>query len=210
MIFTYNKNIGNVLLVLIANTNQHNIDYLRQKDVTRIYRIDNGQTVGWNFFNISQIIPEIIHHDDGQIFLTDQEIEKLNQQLEKANFEERISNEHDPKFVIGQIVDLQNHPDSDHLKIAQVQISDQETRQIVVGAPNVALGQKVVVAKPSAQMPDGSIIWPGELRGVKSWGMLASPRELHLPNAPQKRGILILPQDTPLGIPFDPQNHWPQ
>ncbi|HFJ6866946.1 TPA: DUF4479 domain-containing protein, partial [Enterococcus faecium] len=62
--------------------------------------------------------------------------------------------------------------------------------------------QKVVVAKPGAMMPDGMMIWPGTLRGVDSYGMICSARELHLPNAPAKKGILVLPEDAVVGEAF--------
>ena len=74
--------------------------------------------------------------------------------------------------------------------------------QIVCGAPNIEAGQKVVVAKPGAMMPDGMMIWPGTLRGVDSYGMICSARELHLPNAPEKKGILVLPEDAVVGEVF--------
>ena len=56
-------------------------------------------------------------------------------------------------------------------------------------------------------MPDGSLIFPGALRGEKSYGMMCSPRELHLPNAPQKRGIIELDDAEVAGTPFDPARH---
>ena len=55
---------------------------------------------------------------------------------------------------------------------------------------------------PYTTMFDGSEIIPSELRGVKSNGMLCSPRELHLPNAPQVRGILVLEDDAEVGSDF--------
>ncbi|MGI6156664.1 MAG: DUF4479 domain-containing protein, partial [Enterococcus lemanii] len=61
---------------------------------------------------------------------------------------------------------------------------------------------KVVVAKPGAMMPDGLLIWPGELRGVASFGMVCSAKELNLANAPMKRGILELPADAVVGEAF--------
>ena len=51
-------------------------------------------------------------------------------------------------------------------------------------------------------MPDGLLIWPGELRGVESFGMVCSAKELHLKDAPKKRGILELPQDAVVGEAF--------
>ncbi len=74
--------------------------------------------------------------------------------------------------------------------------------QIVCGAANIRKGLKVVVAKPGAMMPDGLLIWPGTLRGVDSYGMICSARELHLANAPLKKGILELPQDAVVGEAF--------
>jgi len=208
MIFIYNENIGDVLLVITAQAKSKKIDYERRENISRIFKAETKETVGWNFFNISTFIPNLKKQDNGQIFLTDKEVHLLNEQLEKANFKERISNDTKPKFIVGLIKELEKHPNSDHLKIAQVEVDDGEVLQIVAGAPNIELGQTVVVAKVGAMMPDGTIIWPGNLRGINSEGMLSSPRELHLPNAPLHRGILILPAQTPIGVPFNPGKHW--
>ena len=66
-------------------------------------------------------------------------------------------------------------------------------------------GQKVVVAKIGAMMPNGQIIFPGQLRGVSSNGMLCSARELGLDHAPQKRGILVLNDSYQVGSALDLQ-----
>ena len=76
------------------------------------------------------------------------------------------------------------HPDSDHLSITETEVGDGEVLQIVCGAANIRKGLKVVVAKPGAMMPDGLMIWPGTLRGVESFGMICSAKELHLEGAP--------------------------
>jgi tRNA-binding protein len=89
------------------------------------------------------------------------------------------------------------------LHITETEIDGGETLQIVCGAPNIEAGQKVVVAKPGAMMPDGQMIWPGSLRGVESFGMICSARELHLPNAPEKKGILVLAEDAKTGEKFE-------
>jgi len=57
-------------------------------------------------------------------------------------------------------------------------------------------------------MPNGSLIFPGALRGEKSFGMMCSPRELALPNAPQKRGIIELDDTAVVGEAFNPEKHW--
>ena len=102
------------------------------------------------------------------------------------------------------------HPDSDHLNICQVKIAEDKTVQIVAGAPNAKLGLKTIVALPGAMMPNGSLIFPGKLRGEDSFGMMCSPRELALPNAPQKRGIIELDETSTVGEAFDSQKHWTQ
>jgi tRNA-binding protein len=99
------------------------------------------------------------------------------------------------------------HPDSDHLHICQVNVGE-KTVQIVAGAPNVAVGLKTIVALPGAMMPSGSLIFPGKLRGEDSHGMMCSPRELALPNAPQKRGIIELAADAVVGQAFNADKHW--
>ncbi|RXS51411.1 DUF4479 domain-containing protein, partial [Streptococcus pyogenes] len=71
-----------------------------------------------------------------------------------------------------------------------------------------ALGLKTIVALPGAIMPNGSLIFPGKLRGEESYGMMCSPRELALPNAPQKRGIIELDESAVVGEAFDPAKHW--
>jgi tRNA-binding protein len=83
-------------------------------------------------------------------------------------------------------------------------VGDGEEHQIVCGAPNIAQGQKVVVALPGTLMPNGEQIWPGALRGVDSYGMICSARELGLPHAPQKRGIMVVPDNFEVGAEFEP------
>ena len=73
------------------------------------------------------------------------------------------------KFVVGEIVEMVAHPDSDHLNICQVAVASDKTVQIVAGAPNARVGLKTIVALPGAMMPKGNLIFPGELRGEKSF-----------------------------------------
>ncbi|MDR0898822.1 MAG: tRNA-binding protein, partial [Lactobacillaceae bacterium] len=105
-----------------------------------------------------------------------------------------------PKFVIGHVEKMEDHPDSDHLHVVQVNIGEKSV-QLVSGSPNMQEGIYVVVVLPGAIMPSGQIIWPGQLRGVDSFGMIASARELRLNNAPDQPGALILPED--FGKPGD-------
>ena len=206
MIFTYNKEfVGDVLMVIVADNEGAKVAFERKGNVTRILREDTQQTIAWNIFQVSEYLDI---NQVGQVTLTDQDVAKLNQELQKEGFTEELVNDHEPKFVVGEIVEMVAHPDSDHLNICQVQVAADKTVQIVAGAPNARVGLKTIVALPGAMMPKGNLIFPGELRGEKSFGMMCSPRELQLPNAPQKRGIIELSDTETVGTAFDPAKHW--
>ena len=206
MIFTYNKEfVGDVLMVIVANNEDAKLSVERKGNVARIFRQDTAETVAWNIFQVSDIVDI---QQSGQIFLTDEEVALLNQELAKEGFSETLINDLQPKFVVGEIVEMIAHPDSDHLNICQVQVAADKTLQIVAGAPNARVGLKTIVALPGAMMPKGNLIFPGELRGEKSFGMMCSPRELQLPNAPQKRGIIELADSEVVGTAFDTAKHW--
>lgn len=199
VIFAYNKeNVGDTLMVIVKNDENKENAAERKENVARIQTID-GTTVAWNFFNVSDYLTI---HGNGQVELTEKDIDVLNEQLKMAGFEERLVADLSPKFVVGYVKTCVDHPDSDHLHITETEIDGGETLQIVCGAANIEAGQKVVVAKPGAMMPDGQMIWPGNLRGVDSFGMICSAKELHLPNAPEKKGILVLADDAKTGEAF--------
>lgn len=205
MIFTYNKeHVGDVLMVIVAEDKGKERAFERRGNVARVYLEETGQTVAWNIFDLSSLITL---EGRGQVFLTDEQVATLNAELAKEGFAETLVNDTAPKFVVGQIVELLPHPDSDHLNICQVAVGD-KTVQIVAGAPNAAQGLKTIVALPGAMMPSGSLIFPGKLRGEDSFGMMCSPRELALPNAPQVRGIIELDDSALVGEAFDPVKHW--
>mgnify|MGYP000377490536 FL=1 len=206
MIFTYNKeHVGDVLMVIVADGQGVKLAAERKGNVARIYRLDNGETVAWNIFQVSNLFNIT---ERGQVFLTDEEISILNQELSQAGFEPELVNDLSSKFVVGEIVKMVAHPDSDHLNICQVKVAADKVVQIIAGAPNAKVGLKTIVALPGAMMPKGNLIFPGELRGEKSFGMMCSPRELQLPNAPQKRGIIELASSEVVGTAFDPTKHW--
>ena len=206
MIFTYNKeHVGDVLMIIVKNSGDAKLDVERKGNVARVFLKETGETVAWNIFEVSSLF-EI--SDRGQVFLTDEQVARLNQELQAEGFTEEIINDKEPKFVVGEIVEMVEHPDSDHLNICQVAIGNDKTVQIVAGAPNARIGLKTIVALPGAMMPKGNLIFPGELRGEQSFGMMCSPRELALPNAPQKRGVIELSDDQVVGTPFDPVKHW--
>lgn len=203
LIASYNPKSTKDTLILVMNPDVETQAVETKGDIVRIFDEDTNQTLGYNIFNISKIIPEITS-ENGQINLSEDEVSKLNDQLTKNGFSADIVADNDPKFVVGYVKSIEDHPDSDHLKITHTQVDDGQELQIVSGSPNMQADIKVVVAKVGAMMPDGLIIWPGKLRGVKSDGMIVSGRELKLKNAPQVPGALILPNDfQEIGQSFD-------
>lgn len=200
MITAYNKeHVGDTLMVIIANDKEVENVVERKVNVARIQTIE-GTVVAWNFFHISDYLTI---EGTGQISLGEEQVAELNRLVKQAGFEDELVVDLEPKIVVGFVKSCKKHPDSDHLSITQTEVADGEVLQIVCGAPNVKAGQKVVVAKPGAMMPDGLIIWPGVLRGVESFGMICSAKELRLANAPEKKGILELPFDAVVGEAFE-------
>ena len=106
-------------------------------------------------------------------------------------------------LVIGEVLECEQHPNADKLKLTKVNIGKAEPLKIVCGAPNVAVGQKVVVA------PVGATIYPSsgdpltmkvaKIRGEESYGMICAEDEIGLGES--HAGIMILPVDTKVGIP---------
>jgi phenylalanyl-tRNA synthetase beta chain len=95
-------------------------------------------------------------------------------------------------FVVGRVRSAEPHPDADRLKVCTVDLgeADAAPANIVCGAPNVAAGQTVAVARPGAVMPDGSKLGQAKLRGVLSEGMILSESELEIGSGSE--GILVL------------------
>lgn len=202
LISCYNpQELGDVLMVVTGQTRGKQ-RVTQHGDVVRISDAETDKTLGYNFWHAKNIIPEL--NGQGQVQLTASQVEGLNQALKAAKFDADLVVDDTPKFVVGYVEEMEAHPDSDHLHVTKTRVDDGNVLQIVCGAPNIAAGQTVVVAKVGAMMPSGAIIWPGKLRGVASDGMICSARELALPNAPQKRGIMELPAEQfTAGEPFD-------
>ncbi|MGN1280146.1 MAG: YtpR family tRNA-binding protein [Limosilactobacillus sp.] len=194
LISSYNpKEMGDILVVITAPDDGSEQTTKVNDGVAQITN-DKGQLLGYNFLAASETLPEL-KDENGQVFLSEDQVAKLNQKLAAAGFDQELTADLTPKFIVGYVEKLEDHPKSDHLKITQTRISADQTVQIVCGSPNVAEGIKVVVARPGAMMPDGKIIWPGALMGVESDGMLCGFRELRLKNAPDKKGLWIIPDD---------------
>jgi len=103
-------------------------------------------------------------------------------------------------IVIGELLAVEKHPRADRLSLTRVTLGGGEMLEIVCGATNIAPGQRVPVALPGAVLPGDRRIERTEKMGVTSNGMLCSGDELRLTG--DAEGILILPPDTPLGVPL--------
>ncbi|MGM9885703.1 MAG: YtpR family tRNA-binding protein [Lactococcus sp.] len=206
MIAIYNTHVGDVLMLIIADDHGQKVNYERNGKVARVFLEATGETVAWNIFEAKSILSELT--GDGQVKLSSEAVVTLNNELKKAGFDESLVDDKQPKFVVAEILEMEDHPDSDHLHICKVNVGFLDPVQIVCGAPNAAVGLKTVAALPGAMMPNGALIFPGELRGVASFGMLCSARELALPNAPQVRGIIELSSSLTAGAAFDAASMW--
>ena len=105
-------------------------------------------------------------------------------------------------LVVGEVLSCEAHPNSDHLHITKVNIGEAEPLPIVCGAPNVATGQKVIVATVGTVLYDGDqsfTIKKGKLRGEESWGMICAEDEIGV--GTDHAGIIVLPAETPVGMP---------
>lgn len=120
--------------------------------------------------------------------------------LEVEGIEEIGNFEH---VVVGYVESKTQHPEADRLNVCVVNVGEETPLQIVCGAPNVAAGQKVIVAKIGAVLPGNFKIKKAKLRGVESQGMICALEELGIDakfvNEAFKGGIQILPEDAPIG-----------
>jgi len=105
-----------------------------------------------------------------------------------------------PKVVAAQILESVQHPNADRLSVCKVDDGSGAPRQIVCGAKNYKVGDKVPLAQPGAVMPGDFKIKVGKLRGVESEGMMCSSKELGLGEGAD--GLLILPDETAVGTPL--------
>ena len=105
-------------------------------------------------------------------------------------------------IVVGEVLTCEPHPDSDHMHVCSVNIGTLEPQQIVCGAPNVAAGQKVMVATLGTVLYDGDKefkIKKSKLRGVESFGMICAEDEIGVGTS--HAGIIVLPAETKVGTP---------
>ncbi|MFM9532798.1 MULTISPECIES: YtpR family tRNA-binding protein [Lysinibacillus] len=196
----YNKeHVGDVLLVQLATEAIVKTEVERAGDIAILKEAQTGEIKAFNLFNASSYIQT---DAKGLVEVTPELVAQLAVAIEKNGANINLDVDFSPKFVVGYVETKDKHPNADKLSICSVNVGD-EILQIVCGAPNVEAGQKVVVAKIGAVMPSGMLIKEGNLRGVESYGMLCSARELAIPNAPSEKGILVLPEDAIVGSAFE-------
>ena len=116
-------------------------------------------------------------------------------------------------LVVGHVLSMEVHPNSDHMHICQVDLGQGEPVQIVCGAANVDAGQKVIVATLGTKLYSGDecfTIKRSKLRGVESLGMICAEDEIGVGTSHD--GIIVLPEDTPVGMKaadyFNIQSDW--
>ena len=163
-------------------------------------------TISYNW--LSEYLPETIDPEKLSRILTSigLEVESLERfQSIKGGLE---------GLIIGEVLECDQHPNADKLKITKVTIGTDEVLQIVCGAPNVEVGQKVVVATIGATIYPSSgesiTMKLAKIRGVESHGMICAEDEMGMGTSHD--GILVLPADLKPGMPaaahFQPYNDW--
>lgn len=137
------------------------------------------------------------------IDIKDKSVKELENALTMIGQEvEKIENKYEylGNVVTAKIVDYRLHQDSDHLTVCSVD-NGSEIFQVVCGAPNHKKGDIVALAQMGTKLAPDFEIKKGKIRGEESNGMLCSEKELGI--GEDSEGIIILPQDTPLGVPFN-------
>ncbi|GGN48592.1 YtpR family tRNA-binding protein [Oceanobacillus indicireducens] len=194
----YNPNgIGDVLLIPLKDGNRYEWTYGTNGDIVRVLGKDQ-EVLGYNIYRASE---KFALTETGAIKLTEALLGEIKDLFKANNLDDELDFDLSPKFVVGYVEEKLPHENADKLSVCKVDVGG-EVLQIVCGAPNVDVGQKVVVAKVGATMPSGLRIKPSELRGVPSNGMICSQKELAIPNAPEEKGIYVLDDSYQIGEEF--------
>ncbi len=140
----------------------------------------------------------------------DLDVDDLAHRLTMASAEvdgiHRVGGEWDRALVVvGHVLEVAPHPNADRLRLATVDFGGGPPQQVVCGAPNLAVGQRIAFAREGARVIDGhsgkpSVLKKGVIRGVESAGMVLSEMELGL--SQNHEGIIVLPDDAPVGTPL--------
>jgi len=195
-IYYNHETIGDVLMIVFDSQVRPD-EVISKGDVTILKR--NETVIGYNLFNISNVMKI---KANGFIPRIDKAVlEVINSILVNAG-EEPLKERETCGFKVAKIVEIEEHPDSEHLHICKVDIGAKDCLQIVCGAYNARENLLCVCALPYAFMPNGQQIIPSKLLGIESYGMLCSGRELALPGYEGKRGLLELDDSYKVGEDF--------
>lgn len=197
----YNEpGVGDVLMLTRGKVNEDHLTHESNQNVTIVRdKSQDNEIFSVNIFNISETFKP---SSNGNVDLTAEEVNQVNVLIKNAGFDLEITVDTEPKFVVGYVESCEKHEDSDHLSVTLTNVGS-EVLQIVCGANNIAQGMNVLVAKPGSVMPSGMIIWPGELRGVESFGMICSTRELGLSHIEDLPGIWELSSNFEAGTSLE-------
>lgn len=136
--------------------------------------------------------------------IQNEDLEALAVKITKAGINvEKVITNHINNLVIGEVLECNDHPDSDHLHVCKVRISKDAETQIVCGASNVRKGLKVIVALPGAVLPGNFEIKASKIRGVESNGMICALFELGVEEKTEEnyaKGIHELESNAPVGV----------
>lgn len=187
MIFHAFYNLDYVGDILLARCTSDQTDHYDTYGDVVVLKNSKDEIIGYNILHASIYFENL---SPGLVKITKKLVNSLNKLLVNNNLT-CIEGDYSDKFIVGKVLSMVDHPDSDHLHVCQVDLGN-TTTQIVCGASNVAKNQLVVVATIGAVMPSGLIIKPSKLRKVDSNGMLCSARELYLKDADATKGILVL------------------
>lgn len=195
--FFYNlEGIGEVLL--IKNCFDKPVTSTKDFDgVTALYHDD--EVIGYNVFDLENI--DLSSYQGRIMPVKDELVNYVNNLLEKYDLP-KVDSKISGGFKVGKVLECVDHPDSDHLHVLKVDVGN-EVLQIVCGAANVSKDKLVVVALNDTMMMDGSVIRPGNLRGIASNGMCCSKRELGLTKDQTRVGIILLDETYNVGDNFD-------
>lgn len=198
--FYNEKGVGDVLMLTRGNVNENHLTHESNNNVTIVRDTSqNNEVFSVNIFNISERFKPT---SNGNVDLSQEEVAQVNTLIKNAGFDLEITVDTEPKFIVGYVESCEKLEDSDHLSVTQTNVGT-EVLQIVCGANNIAAGMNVLVARPGAVMPSGMVIWPGELRGVDSFGMVCSTRELGLSHIEDLPGIWELNSSFKAGLSLD-------
>ncbi len=182
-------------LAIYLNPSLQPTHHVLKDNIVMIYHLD--QLIGLNVQQPLKILPML---SSGIIRrLSKQNIDTLNQYLSKKGVSFVLPN-FQSGFIVGEITNVEAHPDADTLWICQVNLGTVSI-QVVTNSTKVKPKHRIVIARPGAMLLDGQLIEEGLMMKEKSQGMFCSQKTLGI--APETQvGVFILPEDAPIGKDF--------